>query len=348
MADEEPLDVNSFALSYRRLAEAVSRVVPNEVAPFAHLLEEHLGRDITELPVVAMSVEVFDQPNLQRALDALGSDDMVDVVRIVGIRGEHRMYGVLSLATLTQSQLRLEIGPVDHVERSIDTDRTLTCIDFGLLLIQVAGNPFALLVRSGDERRGTANLSVKVMGPDRQLGAELLGRIRALMGTHNVFRGKVVSLSPSGPFGSSLEARFVERPHLERADVILPEGVLDRIERITVGFSARAASLRAGGRHLRRGLLLHGPPGTGKTHTVRYLMSRLFDRTVSCSAVKVSGQSRRQSPWQGLCNRPPSYSRTLIWWQMSAPHHTPEPIPFSSSCSTRWTGSKRTPTSSLS
>lgn len=280
MADEEPLDVNSFALSYRRLAEAVSRVVPKEVAPFAHLLEEHLGRDITELPVVAMSVEVFDQPNLQRALDALGSDDMVDVVRIVGIRGEHRMYGVLSLATLTQSQLRLEIGPVDHVERSIDTDRTLTCIDFGLLLIQVAGNPFALLVRSGDERRGTANLSVEVMGPDRQLGAELLGRIRALMGTHNVFRGKVVSLSPSGPFGDSLEARFVERPHLERADVILPEGVLDRIERITVGFSARAASLRAGGRHLRRGLLLHGPPGTGKTHTVRYLMSRLFDRTV--------------------------------------------------------------------
>jgi len=69
-----------------------------------------LGRDITELPVVAMSVEVFDQPNLQRALDALGSDDMVDVVRIVGIRGEHRMYGVLSLATLTQSQVRLEIG----------------------------------------------------------------------------------------------------------------------------------------------------------------------------------------------------------------------------------------------
>jgi ATP-dependent 26S proteasome regulatory subunit len=60
----------------------------------------------------------------------------------------------------------------------------------------------------------------------------------------------------------------------------MPDGVLEKIERLTVDFSARAAAMRAGGRHLRRGLLLHGSPGTGKTHTVRYLMSRLADRTV--------------------------------------------------------------------
>lgn len=281
MPDSEPFDVNIFAIAYQQLADAVSRAAPRESAPFARLLEEHLGGNITQLPVVAMAVDVFDHPNLQRALDALGSEDTVDVVRIVGVRGEHRMYGGLSLAMLTQSNVRLEIGPVDHVERSIEAGRTLTCIDVGLLLIRIGTTPFALLVRGADERRGTSNMSVEVMGPDRESGAELLSRIRALMALHNVFRGKVVSLTPAvGPFGGSPVAHFVAPPELDRADVILPEGVLERIERITVGFSERAPSLRAGRRHLRRGLLLYGPPGTGKTHTVRYLLSRLSERTI--------------------------------------------------------------------
>jgi ATP-dependent 26S proteasome regulatory subunit len=40
------------------------------------------------------------------------------------------------------------------------------------------------------------------------------------------------------------------------------------------------SSLRASGQHLKRGVLLHGPPGTGKTHTVRYLLGQLTGVTV--------------------------------------------------------------------
>jgi ATP-dependent 26S proteasome regulatory subunit len=38
--------------------------------------------------------------------------------------------------------------------------------------------------------------------------------------------------------------------------------------------------LLAGGQHLKRGVLLHGAPGTGKTHTVRYLLGQLTGVTV--------------------------------------------------------------------
>ena len=77
-----------------------------------------------------------------------------------------------------------------------------------------------------------------------------------------------------------LQVAFPVLPTTDRADVVLPEAVLRRVERHTVDIAERREQLRAAGQHLKRGLLLYGPPGTGKTHTTRYVVQRLAGSSV--------------------------------------------------------------------
>jgi ATP-dependent 26S proteasome regulatory subunit len=77
--------------------------------------------------------------------------------------------------------------------------------------------------------------------------------------------------------GFTLE--FGEVPRLGREDVVLPATVLTRIERHALAVAAHRDRLLDAGQHLKRGLLLHGPPGTGKTHTMRYLIGQMHDYT---------------------------------------------------------------------
>ncbi|MBO0812674.1 MAG: ATP-binding protein [Microlunatus sp.] len=64
-------------------------------------------------------------------------------------------------------------------------------------------------------------------------------------------------------------------PAPAREDVVLPQAVLTRVERHALGVAVHREALLAAGQHLKRGLLLFGPPGTGKTHTTRYLIGQL-------------------------------------------------------------------------
>src|SRR5262249_47391828 len=79
---------------------------------------------------------------------------------------------------------------------------------------------------------------------------------------------------------NGLRVAFHHLPQIARDQVILPTAILDRIERQTLGFTKYADRLRASARHLKRGMLLHGSPGTGKTLPAMYLAGHMEKRTV--------------------------------------------------------------------
>ncbi len=92
---------------------------------------------------------------------------------------------------------------------------------------------------------------------------------------------EVFGPGPKEAFGGrQVPMSFLERPAVGRDQIVLPDEVLDNIERQVLGVGRHSGRLLASGQHLKRGVLLHGAPGTGKTHTVGYLLGQLPEATV--------------------------------------------------------------------
>jgi ATP-dependent 26S proteasome regulatory subunit len=94
------------------------------------------------------------------------------------------------------------------------------------------------------------------------------------------YRGKVLSFDGDTNYRGRSSGVSVHRlPPVARDEVILPERTLKLLDRNILKFVGSRDALRRLGQSTRKGVLLHGPPGTGKTHTIRYLASNLPGHT---------------------------------------------------------------------
>ncbi|MCX5051152.1 ATP-binding protein [Streptomyces sp. NBC_00474] len=254
----------------------------------AKRLREHLGSAPTDRPVVKSAYAPFDLPNVHLALERWFAADGRSY-ELVGMRGAQH-HGDLTLGDIIEAADRYDrfvIGAVDYAHLPVSPDRELACVSCGFYLGAEGDERFAVLLRGPQDEYGRNKVELEVLACDKEFADRLLAGIDALVREHNVFRGQVLSFEGS-QFGHGLGPfRFHRRPGLTRDDVVLPAGLLERVERQVVGVARRREQLRAAGQHLRRGLLLYGPPGTGKTHTIRYLLSHLPQFTV----VVLSGES---------------------------------------------------------
>ncbi|KRA31462.1 MULTISPECIES: AAA family ATPase [unclassified Nocardioides] len=250
---------------------------------FRSILADHLGAAPSELPIVLEQWPAYEHVNVQAALDVLLTEVEAGA-RTVGVAG-HRHHGPFGIADVVGDDslhfhgprpgnvttVALPIGP-----RGAKRD----CLRAAFVLFTTGSARVALLVLAPDRESGSSSVNVEIIATDPGVADDIGRRLRELSLELNVYRGQVVSFGNDmfGERGSLLQ--FHERPTMTAAELILPEATFADLRRQVVGVARNSARLRAAGQHLKRGLLLYGPPGVGKTHSVRYLIGELTGTTV--------------------------------------------------------------------
>ncbi len=279
----ELADLGRLARRGVRSAVKVARLEDRPVPSAA--IREHLGAAETS-DVVAETWASYEMVNVQTAVDAwLARPGCTH--RVHGVHGYDeavRLAGLLEPRDADQARL----GAVQRTNRSSGPDgATLPCVDRALYLVEDEQGRYVVFVRSATPQYGITRASVEVTADDAAAARRVVARIKALSSELNVFRGQVLSFGGDMFDGGDSVLAFHRRPEMTRADLILDDAVLEAVERQVVGVARHREALLAAGQHLKRGLLLYGPPGVGKTHTIRYLVSTLTDVTV----LEVSGSA---------------------------------------------------------
>lgn len=133
--------------------------------------------------------------------------------------------------------------------------------------------------------RGEASsISVHVRPDDQQQGRKLLQQIMSRAGELNIFRGRVLQAS-LGNHGLAFE--IIDAPHATRSKIIATEDVWDEIDLNVRGVSSQHSTMTELGLGGRRGVLLAGPPGVGKSAIASVIAAEMAGQftVVYCDAV---------------------------------------------------------------
>jgi hypothetical protein len=287
----------------RQLIELAAQTLGDEAGPsgLALRVTGHLGCQLAEVVLVSERFPSWEHVNVQRGVDAYLAAHAAGAQWFGPPGGGHRPHeDMLSLLSMPAQVSVLRAGPpgparamvrggaasgdaavgaASYGTAAVGPEENTEVVTLGLVAAAApAGAPVVIGIRD-ESRFGPPLCTLEVLAADQEAATTTRDAIERLMRAHDVFRGQVLSFAESEHHGNEL-VTFLPRPAVTARDVVLPDGMLEHIERHIIGIADWSAELLSAGQHLKRGLLLHGPPGTGKTHTVRYLTGRLDGITV--------------------------------------------------------------------
>ncbi|OZM83340.1 ATPase [Pseudonocardia sp. MH-G8] len=276
----------------RLLDDARRQLGPGRGAALVRRVTDHVGVPLADLPSVALQLPMWEHVTLHKGVEAYlaAHSPEAEWFGVAGMaRGHEDLMGMLAGA---EQHGMYVLGAVEYATATAGPDEVVDVVQLGYVpTVAPDGRPVVIGLRGGYEQFGDPVCELRVLADDREVATAVRDEVERLARERDVLRGAVLFFDVNEHRGNEMVS-FLPRPELSVEDVVLPAGVLDVIERHVVRSAEHTMRLVELGQHLKRGLLLHGPPGTGKTHTVRYLLGRLRGYTV----VILSGRAMKLLP----------------------------------------------------
>src|SRR4029453_245546 len=215
------------------------------------VLSEHLGTPVSELSVVVETVPAHRLVDVDILLESIARRDAN--YKLVGLGGGDSRNHMSFSDVLQQARMfpRFPITKPDYTNLAVAPDQQRQAVALGLWLFTYAGSPLAVLQRAANPQFGRQTASLEVIGLEPSATANFLAEGRHGVGGNSVFKGQIIAPT-AGDYGPSIGGiTFVQRPELASSDVILPDGLLSRLEQHVLGIGRAAELLRAQGQHLK-------------------------------------------------------------------------------------------------
>ncbi|GLR59073.1 hypothetical protein GCM10007919_38000 [Rhizobium indigoferae] len=185
----------------------------------------------------------------------------------------------LSDLTTSEETRAVQLTPVQHQDIDIGEDEPYASINNGLWLITIDGDVPAAVMLSKLNTRSGPKVQVEVAHLPNQVGHDFaegfLRTIQAQGKNSRHYRNKAVSFESTDFEGTHETMRVHKLPAVSRDDVVLSKAIMAQLDTHIFDFVKYREELKRLGQSGRKGILLHGEPGTGKTHVVHYIAANL-------------------------------------------------------------------------
>lgn len=246
-------------------------------------LRKHYGQR-TKVSAATRMLPMYRFPDLFRATDALGGE--YEILHQITSRHEEPLDSILSTSGGVHYNRNVNLAGSNPKQVDYEKSEYFPEESFWVIHHRESQERYIFRVRNVYQMT-----FIEVAASTNDLAQSFLDTIINLANEHSVYRNKVFELrfEPSGQeYGTdheqAFQVHFLKRQGIDDDEIILEDEVRSLIERNVIDFHRRRDRLVALGVPRKRGLLLYGPPGNGKTYTCKYLAGCLEDATTIFAA----------------------------------------------------------------